>query len=245
MQTESALSVAVIVPVLHDTEAFCRLCAAIDEWRVKPQEVMAVSGAADEELERKCREGGYRYVEAAANRGTQLDVGARATQAPMLWFLHADAVVPPRGIERLTAAVAAGAESGCFRFAFQGRRNVFKSMIEILVALRIRYGGIPYGDQALFVTRNAYFECGGFELQPLFEEVRLVKRLRKRGTFVRLAESVAVSTRRWERDGWWRRTLHNRYLALCYTLGVPAERLALAYGPLNKAEPERHRRSPS
>src|SRR5690606_2195762 len=81
VQTESALGVAVIVPVLHDTEAFCRLCAAIEEWRVKPQEVMVVSGAADEKLERRCRERGYRYVEAAAIRGMQLDVGARATQA--------------------------------------------------------------------------------------------------------------------------------------------------------------------
>jgi rSAM/selenodomain-associated transferase 2 len=222
--------VAVIVPVLNDSEALGRLLDEIDEWAAKPREVVVVAGAADAELANLCKHRGHRCIEAPPNRGMQLDTGARASDAPVLWFLHADADVPRDAIVRLVAAVDAGAESGCFAFSFQGPRTPTKTLLERFVALRIRCGGIPYGDQALFATGKAYRACGGFAHQPLFEEVRLVRRLRRRGTFQRLPDRVRVSTRRWDRDGWWRRTLHNRWLAICYMLGMSAERLAGAYG---------------
>jgi hypothetical protein len=97
------------------------------------------------------------------------------------------------------------------------------------VRLRVRLGGIPYGDQGLFMRRAAYAACGGFPHQPLFEEVELVRQLRRHGRFEVLEEPLRVSTRRWDRDGWWRRSLLNRWLALCYMAGVPAERLARGY----------------
>jgi hypothetical protein len=49
------------------------------------------------------------------------------------------------------------------------------------------------------------------------------------GAFVALPIDVEVSARRWERDGWWRRTVMNRALALGYILGVPPTRLAHWY----------------
>jgi len=233
-----ALGVAVVVPVLHDAEAVRVLLAAMDAWAAPPQEIVVASGEPDAALAELCRERGCTFLEAPANRGAQLDLGARASSAPVLWFVHADTAAPPDGIGAIRRAIAGGAESGCFTFSFQGRPAWFKSLLAVLVALRVRAGGIAYGDQALFATREAYDECEGFAHQPLFEEARLVRRLRRRGTFRLLPERVGVSTRRWERDGWLRRTLHNRWLALCYMLGAPAERLAGAYGPLDKAERE-------
>ena len=72
-------------------------------------------------------------------------------------------------------------------------------------------------------------ELGGFAASPLFEEVRLVRRLRARGTFRVLDRALAVATRRWERDGWLKRTLHNRWLALRFALGGRPETLAARY----------------
>ncbi|HEX7082098.1 MAG TPA: TIGR04283 family arsenosugar biosynthesis glycosyltransferase [Gammaproteobacteria bacterium] len=234
------LSVAVVIPVLGDGDAVERLLNAMAGWTVPPAEIVVASGAPDAALARLCRERGCRYVEAPANRGAQLDLGARASTAPVLWFLHADAAVPPDALAVLARAIARGFESGCFRFAFQGEPTWYKRLIAWLVGARVKAGGTPYGDQALFATRAAYDACGGFPHQPLFEEVRLVKRLRRRGTFRVLPASVGVSTRRWERDGWARRTLENRWLALRYALGTPPERLAAAYGPLNETrEPKR------
>ena len=53
--------------------------------------------------------------------------------------------------------------------------------------------------------------------------------LKRRGHFLALALPIGVTARRWERDGWWYRSLTNRGLAIRYMLGVPAQRLAHHY----------------
>jgi rSAM/selenodomain-associated transferase 2 len=222
--------VALIVPVLDDDAAVAALLAQIAHWSKVPQEIVIVSGRkAGAELTRLCSIHDCRLLETDANRGAQLDLGAAAARAPLLWFLHADTQPSRDSLALIEAAHAAGAESGCFRFDFQGPRRWHKRLLAKLVAWRIRAGGIPYGDQSLFVSREIYEQCGGFPHQPLFEEVRLIKRLRRRGTFRALSTPIQVSTRRWDRDGWWSRSCHNRWLALRYMLGESAERLASAY----------------
>ncbi len=128
----------------------------------------------------------------------------------------------------ILAAAAKGAAGGYFRFRFAGESGWQATLLERLIALRNHFG-VPYGDQGLFVTAEAYQGCGQHRPWPLFEEVELVKHLRQRGRFVRLNDGVRVDPRRWQRDGWWRRSLSNRLLALKFTCGVPAERLAQQY----------------
>jgi len=107
--------------------------------------------------------------------------------------------------------------------------------------LRIYCGGMVYGDQGIFVRRDVYFELGGFAEWPLFEETRLVRRARSRGTFRVLPRSLGVATRRWERDGWLKRTLHNRWLALRFALGARPEALAASYRALLPSRRENER----
>jgi hypothetical protein len=227
--------VAMIVPVLGDHEALVSLSAAIDAFESAPAEVVVVNGREDADVTALCAQRGYRLVEANANRGAQLDRGARESHAPVLWFVHASAKLGPRALCAVSEACTGRTESGALTFRFQGEPDPLKTAIEKLVALRIRLGGMVYGDQAIFATRRAYLESGGFSHEPLFEEVALVKRLRGRATFAVLDEPVHVSTRRWERDGWLKRCLHNRWLALGYALGVPVEELNSAYR--NRPEP--------
>lgn len=221
--------VALIVPVRNDSDRLRVLLEQVAAWPSLPAEIIIASAGADPALEALCRTHGCRLLATPANRGAQMDAGARAATAPVLWFVHADASPPADGLQAMTAALAAGADGGCFRFAFQGEARWYKTLLARLVALRVRCGGTPYGDQGIFVRRDAYFACGGFPHQPLFEEVRLVKRLRHRQGFCPLSQSIGISTRRWERDGWWARSLRNRWLALCYSLGMPAERLSRVY----------------
>lgn len=222
---------AIIIPVLDDARALEQLLRTIRGWAEQPIEVLVVGGAQEAQVERLCADHGCRIVRSQPCRGAQLDEGARAARAHTLWFLHADALPPPTGLEAIARARAAGAKAGYFRFAFTGPRAWQKRLIERLVALRARWGGVPYGDQGLWIDRAAYFDCGGFAREPLFEEVRLVRRLRRRHGLAGLTEPVGVSPRRWERDGWWVRSAANRLLALGHALGIPAQRLAALYHP--------------
>lgn len=222
-------AVSVVIPVYRDDPALERLLERLDRGTGRPDEIVIVRGDAEPGDPPADGTGTTKIVRAAANRGAQLDAGARAASGDVLWFLHADAEPPEDAIRSIAAAVAAGAESGCFRFEFAGPRRGWMWLLERLIALRIAAGGMVYGDQGIFATRAAYRAAGGFAASPLFEEVGLVRGLRRRGTFVRLRDPILVSPRRWERDGWWRRTLHNRWLATCYMLGVPATELARRY----------------
>jgi len=225
----SSTDIALVIPVHGDREALARLLGAMRAWPAAPAEIAVVAASEDDALRMLCAGARCRLLFASANRGAQLDHGARHTAAPVIWFLHADAEPPKNGLAAIAAAMAGGAAGGCFRFEFQGPPTATKRLIERLVALRVRCGGIPYGDQALFARREAYLAAGGFAHVPLFEEVALVRGLRRQGPFRVLAEPVHVATRRWERDGWWRRSWHNRWLALCYACGVAPERLARSY----------------
>ena len=165
----------------------------------------------------------------APNRGAQLDAGARAATGELLWFLHADARPSEHALDAIRHAVADGAESGCFRFMFTGPGALWKTALEWAIAARAAAGGMVYGDQGLFALASAYKEAGGFARQRLFEEVPLIRALRSKGSFRRLSIPLGVSPRRWQRDGWLARTLHNRWLATCYMLGASADSLAKRY----------------
>jgi rSAM/selenodomain-associated transferase 2 len=232
-------SIAVVIPVLGDAAELDALLVELDAQR--PQQTIVVSGSRDPAVAAVCARHGCERLEAAPNRGAQLAAGARRAEAKVLWFVHADAALPRDALRAIAAAVDAGAESGCFRFAFQGPATWYKRLLAALVALRIRCGGMVYGDQGIFVRRDVYFELGGFAEWPLFEETRLVRRARARGTFRLLPRSLRVATRRWERDGWLKRTLHNRWLALRFALGARPEALAASYRPLLPSNREQSR----
>lgn len=58
--------------------------------------------------------------------------------------------------------------------------------------------GLPYGDQASFARREAYCRAGGFAPMALFEDVDLVRRLRRVGRLTFPAVRALTSPRRWE-----------------------------------------------
>ena len=219
--------VSVIVPCWGDEAALARLLGQLAQG-APPLQVIVVDGARSEQCRALCRQYGARWLASAPCRGEQLREGAAQAAHEMLWFLHADAELSGEPLAALRAALAAGAAGGCFAFRFAGAVPWPARLLERLVDLRTRHG-VPYGDQGLFASRRAYLAAGQHAPWPLFEEVPLVRGLRRLGEFRRLGPGVLVDPRRWRRDGWWRRSLRNRLLALGFALGVPAARLARLY----------------
>ena len=225
----------VIVPVLRDDGALDGLLPALRELDSPPQRVIVADGAPSAQTAALCHRHGARWMAAPAGRGLQLSAGVSAAnrrdsggEAEVLWFLHADSRPHSHAAGAIRAAVAQGAVGGYFRFRFGGPRSALKSLLERSIALRCRFGMI-YGDQGLFVTRSAYQAGPGFAAQPLFEEVPLVHFLKHTGRFGALDLPITVDPRRWERDGYLRRTLHNRVLACGHLVGVSPMRLAQWY----------------
>ena len=96
---------------------------------------------------------------------------------------------------------------------------------------RINHPLFTYGDQGLFLSRATYDRIGGYSDAPLFEDVDILKRLRREGRLIKRDEPITTSARRFLRDGVVRREVTSIGLVLLYNAGVSPERLARWYRP--------------
>lgn len=171
---------------------------------------------------------GARVVTGAAGRGRQLNRGAAAATADVLLFLHADTVLTPQAVAALRRALADGFDGGGFLCRFDNPRPIYR-LGERIVNLRTRLTRCPLGDQAQFVTREAFASLGGYRDWPLLEDLDLIRRLRKTFRVAVLAPPVVTSARRYEEKGIARTIAINWAIFALFALGVPAERLQRLY----------------
>ncbi len=225
---QEQLKISIIIPVRRDADALNELLAELGKNLRDGDEILVVAPEQHDNCAAVCQRHNARLLRHDSSRGARLNHGATLAVNPALWFLHADAAPPASALQDICHALQSGACGGFFRFRFRGARTLTKSLLESCINLRTRLG-IPYADQGLFMTRRAFDAAGGFAEQALFEEVALVRALRDSGRFWRLSAALGVSPRRWEKDGWWRRTLHNRLLVMGYWLGIPSDILAKFY----------------
>jgi rSAM/selenodomain-associated transferase 2 len=225
------MTLSVVIPVLDEV---ARIGRRLDELRALPgvDEVLVVDGGSQDGTTAVVRSApGVRLLVAPRGRGAQLNVGARAAMGAVLLFLHADVTLPPDAPVRITTALADPAVvGGAFRTrtVADGGVNWLGPLLR-LADLRSRWTRLPYGDQAVFVRREAFAAVGGFPEQPIMEDVELARRLRRVGRLVTVPASVSVSGRRFLHDPL-RAALSMRLLPILYRLGVSPARLARLYG---------------
>jgi len=227
------MCLAVVVPTLDDDAALVHLLPRFAQLTSPPDEVIVVDGTSSDATATLCRISGCTWMPAPPGRGLQLAAGVLATraakgQADILWFVHADCEPHPDAARAIRTAIGDGAVGGYFRFRFGGERSWMKQFLEWCIAWRCRVAMV-YGDQGIFVTSAAYDRSPGFGAHSLFEEVALVRCLKRTGRFVALELPMTVSARRWQRDGFLRRTLHNRALALGFLFGIQSDTLERWY----------------
>lgn len=220
--------ISAIVPVFNDIEALRQLLHRLAAMEPNISEIVVADGSDSPGCEQLCKDYGAIYLRTEANRGKQLRQGAAVATKDIFWFLHADSNPPVDAAQIIREHLQMRSGSGYFRFKFDGPPTWYKKLLEQAINFRARIG-TPYGDQGLFIRKEAYLAAGGHAASPLFEEVKLVKNLRAAVGCTPVRATLGVSPRRWERDGWLRRSLHNRGLALAFMLGVAPERLARHY----------------
>ena len=98
-----------------------------------------------------------------------------------------------------------------------------------MMNLRSRLTGIATGDQAIFITHQAFNAVGRFAQLPLMEDIELSRRLKAVSPPTCVRQHVHTSGRRWETRGVWRTILLMWRLRWAWWRGVPAERLAERY----------------
>lgn len=223
-----ALNLSIVIPVLQEQQ---RINGLTEQLRRQNEEVeiIVVDGDPDGSTIRTIGDRSVTALIAPPGRGSQLAAGISIAKGDCILMLHADTCLPDHGLQMVRDAIQDGADFGAFRLGIAAQGSAFRT-IERLVDLRCKLFTLPYGDQALFITRHALNRCGGIPKIPLMEDVALVRSLCKSGArFILLSDRVQTSARRWQQDGIFRRTFRNWWLLLRYLAGVDPSRLAKEY----------------
>lgn len=223
----SALRLSIIVPVLNEAQGIAPALAALQPLRARGHEVIVVDGGSADASRELARPLADRVLAAARGRAVQMNAGAASAGGDALVFLHADTRLPGDADGLIAEALTA-----CRWGRFDVRIDSTHWMLAVVAAtmnLRSRLTGIATGDQAMFATRTAFGEAGGFPAIALMEDVALSSKLRRLGPPACLAEKAVTSARRWERNGIFGTVLMMWRLRLAYALGADPERLARIY----------------
>ena len=236
MKTEDELrpALSIIIPALN--EAHC-IGATLDAFARLPDsvEVIVVDGGSQDDTVLIARERGLRVIEAERGRGTQMHTGACIARGEALWFLHADTVPPADAFVRIVEALREpGVAGGNFDVRFDGATRAARFLTWLYPQLRKI--GLYYGDSAMFVRREDYERVGGFQSFPIFEDLDLIRKLRRRGRIVHLPATVITSSRRFEGRRSFALTFARWGVLQClYWLGVHPRTLGRLYAPIRGA----------
>lgn len=219
--------VSVVIPVLNERESLARALGSIDLPGIERIVVDGGSSDGSPELARKL--GADLVLDSAPGRALQIELGRRRASGEVILFLHADTRLEAGWLESLRAALHdPGVAGGAFSLRFESPRLALR-VIEVAVAWRCRLARLPYGDQALFVRSQVLERVGGIPPVPLFEDLDLVRTIRRSGKLALLASGALTSPRRYERNGVWRTVLRNLLAVAAWWLGLPRDRVSIWY----------------
>ena len=220
----------IVVPVLDEAALVADALVALAPCRARGAEVIVVDGGSRDRTMELARPLADRTIAAPRGRAAQMNAGAAAARGEVLLFLHVDTALPPEADRLVTDGLAAsGRPWGRFDVAIAGKSPLLP-VVARLMSLRSRLTGIATGDQAMFVTRSAFTQAGGFPDLALMEDIALSTRLRRLGRPLCLTARVTTSGRRWDEHGALRTILTMWRLRLAYRLGADPRALGRAYG---------------
>jgi len=220
-------SLSIIIPTLNEAKIINQTIARIRHSR--RTEIIVVDGGSQDETAEIAESLGAKVLRTSPSKAAQMNAGAAEAGGDVLLFLHADTRLPENFEQCVLAAAAQdGFCAAAFALAIESNRKGLR-LIEQVANWRSRLLQMPYGDQALFVSRDLFQEVGGYPDYPIMEDFELIRRLKKKGKIAILPESVQTSPRRWLNLGIFKTWLLNQLIIVAYYLGISPQRLSQWY----------------
>ena len=220
-----AITVAVVIPTLNEEVTLRRYLPGVAQ---QADEVVVSDAGSTDDTTGFAEQAGALVVTGARGRGPQMNLGGQMARSQVLLFLHADTRLPDGGIELVRRQAQNGKIGGGFLAEFDDPRPVMQ-LGSKLVNLRTRLTSLPLGDQAQFVTRQAFQELGGFRDWPILEDLDFMRRLKRLGPTSVIRQPVTTSARRYVQNGIIKTIANNWWIWFLYFLGVSPEKLQRRY----------------
>lgn len=226
-------TISVIIPALNEARHIGATLASLT--RGQAAEIIVVDGGSSDDTVPLAQTDGAIVLSSPPGRARQQNAGAAAAGGDILFFLHADTLVPPGYDAYIRQALARpGVSAGAFSLAIAGSQPGLQ-LISAMANRRSRCLQLPYGDQGLFLKAALFHTVGGFPKLALMEDFALVRRLRRQGPILTLPQTVLTSSRRWQQLGLSRTFAINQLMIYGYYLGIAPTTLARLYRQAGKA----------
>ena len=229
--TGSICKFSIVIPVLNEAD---RISSLISNLRMQSSEnfyeIIVVDGDPQGTTVKVIHDSKVMSITADRGRARQMNAGAAIAGGEVLIFLHADTLLPPKALNKISGVLENEKYvGGAFSLGIDSDRLLLK-YVAARASMRSRINRIPYGDQAIFIRKSYFDKIGGFKEIPLMEDVDLMRRIKKRGDIIYIfSDQVMTSPRRWEKEGIVYTTIRNQILVSLYFLGVGPEKLVKYY----------------
>jgi rSAM/selenodomain-associated transferase 2 len=237
------MKISVVIPALNEVEGLPRLIAGLQEMSGIAEIIVADGGSTDGTREWVLGQQGILLIDSPRGKGPQLNAGADRATGDVLLFLHADCQMNREAWRALQAAVAAPQiAGGAFHIHFAEKAPALLRLVEKGINARTTISRTATGDQGIFVRRSIFSGFAGAPNWPLFEDVELVRRIKKTGRFAIVTEPLTISGRRYIENGVLQTALLIFALRLGFWLGVSPYRLKAWFKDVRKGSVDRKSR---
>ncbi|MHC5726710.1 MAG: TIGR04283 family arsenosugar biosynthesis glycosyltransferase [Nostoc sp.] len=226
-QNIGSARISIIIPTLNEAGNIKEAIAT-----TQPStniEIIVVDAGSEDGTVEIAQSLGVKVISSSPGRAVQMNAGALAASGDILLFLHADTRLPTGFDEMIrTALQQPGTVAGAFNLRIDASLLSLR-WVEWGVNARSHFYQMPYGDQAIFLTKAVFQQMGGFPELPIMEDFELMRRLKRTGCIVIIPTPVVTSARRWLQKGVFKTTLLNQLVIIAYLLGVSPERICRWY----------------
>ena len=234
MENFSRFDVSVIMPVLNEENfietSLLQIRSLLNEGI---KEIIIVDGGSTDKTAKIASEYGI-VISSDPGRGLQCNAGAEIASGKVLFFVHADMIVPSNAIKMIRFAIRQGYGGGGFANEFIRFNNTIRIVSRVL-NLQFRNpdradNKTMFGDNGLFVKRSLFLEMSGFQDIPIMEDYEFMKRLNRAYPIIRIKEPrLILSSRRHEEQGVFRTCFKWMLINRLYNFGIKPEVLARLY----------------
>lgn len=220
--------ISIIVPVLDEAALIGPFIYHL-RLRAPGAEIIVVDGGSQDGTRSLAAPLADVLISAPRGRASQMNAGAAFARAEILWFLHADSILPYGAVRDIWSALNNPAlAGGCFRLRLPSRKLIYR-VSDSLGNLGVQVFGFALGDHGIFCRRNIFEKSGGYPEVPILEDAEIYRALARQGRMRQLSAEIVSSPRSYQKWGPYRITAVYFVILALYVLGLPIRLLYPLY----------------